>query len=413
MSLILVLLALQIAGCAERKPKALPMQTVLTMNVVSKNESVYNEWIGTLNGSVNASIRAQVGGYLIKQDYQEGTAVKTGQVLFEIDPRTYQAALDQAKGDLANAQANQLKSQQDLARYKALVASGAVSQQEFQNEQQVNDANIAAVASAQAAVQSAQLNLGYTKIKSAIDGIAGIAEAQVGDLIGQNSEMTTVSTIDPMKAVFNVSEQLYLTFMQAHPELTQQLAAQKNAVLTLVLSDGLPYDQKGTLDIVNRQINQDTGTIQLVGLFPNPNGVLRPGAFVRVRMTGAKKQETIAVPQEAVIQLQTIYMVDVVTPDPTDANVGTISMRTVQVGNQIGTNWIISDGLKSGEMIVVEGTNKVREGEKVNFKPWVNPTPQTAPPEVQGAPPGGTPPPPPPAAPVPAATTNAAPAPAQ
>jgi len=364
--LVLVLSVVQMTGC-ERKAQPLPTQIVLTMDVVSKNETVYNEWIGTLTGSVNASIRAQVGGYLIKQDYQEGMAVKTGQVLFEIDPRTYQAALDQAKGDLANAQANQLKSQQDLARYKALVASGAVSQQEYQNEVQVNDANIAAVQSAQAAVQSAQLNLGYTKIKSAIDGIAGIAEAQVGDLISQNSEMTTVSTVDPIKAVFNIPEQLYLSFMQSHPELAQQEAAQKNAVLTLLLSDGLPYDQKGKLDIVNRQINQDTGTIQLVGLFPNPNSVLRPGAFVRVRMSGAKKQESITIPQQAVIQLQTIYMVAVVTAD------NTIDMRTVQVGNQVGSSWIITDGLKPGDKIVVEGTNKIRQGEKVDVKPWVAP----------------------------------------
>ncbi len=365
--LAVLLVALAVTGCEQRKRPELPPQTVLTMDVVVKNEPAYTEWIGTLNGSVNASIRAQVGGYLIKQDYQEGTAVKAGQVLFEIDPRPYQAALDSAKGDLSQAQANQIKSQQDLARYKALVASGAVSQQEYQNEAQLNDANIAAVAAAQGAVQTAQLNLGYSQIKSAIDGIAGIAEAQVGDLIGQNSEMTTVSTIDPMKAVFNVSEQLYLTFMQSHPELAQQVAAQKNAVLTLLLSDGLPYDQKGTIDIINRQINQDTGTIQLVGLFPNPNGVLRPGAFVNVRMSGAKKQDTITVPQQAVMQLQTIYMMAVVTPD------NTIDMRQVQVGNQIGSNWIITDGLKAGDKIVVEGMEKVKQGEKVDVKPWVNP----------------------------------------
>jgi membrane fusion protein (multidrug efflux system) len=378
MPLVLVLLVVQMTSCEQKPPQALPPQIVLTMDVVSKNETVYNEWIGTLTGSVNASIRAQVGGYLIKQDYQEGTAVKTGQVLFEIDPRPYQATLDQAKGDLANAQANQLKSQQDLARYKALVASGAVSQQEYQNEVQVNDANLAAVQSAQGAVQSAQLNLGYTKIKSAIDGIAGIAEAQVGDLIGQNSEMTTVSTVDPIKAVFNIPEQLYLAFMQSHPELAQQEAAQKNAVLTLLLSDGLPYDQKGKLDIVNRQINQDTGTIQLIGLFPNPNSVLRPGAFVRVRMSGAKKQDSITIPQQAVIQLQTIYMVAVVTPDPADPGKGTVNMKTVQVGNQIGNNWLITDGLKPGDKIVVEGTNKVREGEKVDYKPWAPPSPPAA-----------------------------------
>lgn len=391
--LLLIVVASLFTAC--RKPPQLPLQTVLTMQVDSKVEPVYNEWIGTLNGSVNASIRAQVGGYLIKQDYQEGTAVKAGQVLFEIDPRPYQAALDQASGDLAKAQAIQLKSQQDLARYKTLVASGAVSQQEYQNEVQLNEANLAAVAAAQGTVQTAQLNLGYTKIKSAIDGIAGIAEAQVGDLISPNFEMTTVSTIDPMKAIFSVSEQLYLSFMQAHPELSQQLAAQKNAVLTLLLSDGLPYDQKGTLDIINRQVNQDTGTIQLVGLFPNPNGVLRPGAFVRVRMTGARKQETITVPQRAVLQLQTIYLMAVVTSIETEDGVthGIINMRTVQVGNQIGSNWVITDGLKSGDQIVVEGTNLVKEGEKVIVKPWVDPNA--------------------PAATGDAATTNAAPTPAQ
>ncbi len=354
------------------------MQIVQTMDVAVKSEPVYTEWIGTLAGSVNASIRAQVGGYLIKQDYQEGTYVKTGTVLFEIDPRPYQASLDSANGNLAQAQANQVKSQQDLARYKALVASGAVSQQEYQNEVQVNDANIAAVTAAQGAVQTAQLNLGYTKITSAIDGIAGIAEAQVGDLIGQNSEMTTVSTIDPMKVNFNISEQLYLQFLQSHPELSQQEQAKKNAVVTLVLSDGLPYDQKGSLDIVNRQINQDTGTIQLVALFANPNGVLRPGGFVNVRLSGSKKQDSIAVPQRAVMQLQTIYMMAVVTPDA-DGKTGTIDLKQVQVGNQIGSNWLITSGLNAGDKIVVEGMEKVKQGEKVTIQPWVNPNAAPAP----------------------------------
>jgi len=395
--LALIFLGLSVTGCEQKKAPPLPMQVVLTMNVEVKNEPVYTQWIGTLNGSVNAVIRAQVGGYLIKQDYQEGTFVKTGDVLFEIDPRPYQATLDSAKGDLANAQANQLKSQQDLARYKALVTSGAVSQQEYQNEVQVNDANLAAVAAAQGSVQSAQLNLGYTKIRSAIDGVAGIAQAQVGDLIGQNSEMTTVSTIDPIKAVFNISEQLYLSFMQAHPELSQQVAVQKSIVLTLLLSDGLPYEHKGTLDIVNNKINQDTGTIQLVGLFPNPNGVLRPGAFVNVRMSGAKKQETISVPQRAVMQLQTIYMMAVVVPDA-DGKEGTIDMRQVQVGNQIGSNWLITSGLKAGEKIVVEGMEKVKQGEKVTIKPWTPPTPVAA--ATTNAVPTSAPP----------ATTNAAPA---
>lgn len=372
---LILVAALMISGC-EPKPRELPTQIVLTTDVVVKNEPVYNEWIGTLTGSVNAAIRAQVGGYLVKQDYQEGTFVKAGTVLFEIDPRPYQAALDQANGNLANAQATQLKSQQDMLRYKSLVSSGAVSQQEYQNEVQVNEANLAAVQAAQAAVQTAQLNLGYTKIQSAIDGIAGIAEAQVGDLIGQNMEMTTVSTINPMKAVFNVSEQLYLQFLQSHPELSQREEAKKNAVLTLLLSDGLPYSHPGKLDIVNRQVNETTGTIQLVGLFPNPDGVLRPGAFVRVRMTGSQKQDVISIPQQAVIQLQTVFMVAVVESVETKDGVteGKISMRTVQVGNQVGSNWLITDGLKAGDQIVVDGTNKVHEGQTVTVKPWQAPT---------------------------------------
>ncbi len=381
---MLLVATLLLTACEEKKPFQLPEQIVLTEKVYQKKEPVYMEWIGTLTGSVNASIRAQVGGYLIKQDYVEGTMVKAGTVLFEIDPRPYQASLDQAKGTLAAAQATQLKSQQDMERYKGLVTSGAVSQQEYQNEVQVNDANLAQVAAAQAAVQLAQLNLGYTKIKSAVDGVAGIAEAQVGDLIGQNVEMTTVSTIDPIKAVFNVSEQLYLNFMMEHPELAQQEAAQKNAVLELLLSDGLPYDQKGTLDIINRQVNQQTGTIQLVGLFPNPNGVLRPGSFVRVRMSGKKLQDTIMVPQQAVMQLQTMYVMAVVNPD------NTIKIVNVQVGNQIGNKWVITSGLTSGDNIVVEGVDKVKDGQKVNPQPFVDPT--------------VTPP---------AAQTNAAPAPGQ
>jgi membrane fusion protein (multidrug efflux system) len=386
LALVLVAAGL-VTGC--RKPQELPLQIVLTEKVYSKKEPIYMEWIGTLTGSVNASIRAQVGGYLIKQDYVEGTFVKAGTVLFEIDPRPYQATLDQAKGNLAAAQATQLKSQQDMVRYKALVASGAVSQQEYENEVQVNEANMAQVSALQGAVQTAQLNLGFTQIKSAVDGVAGIAEAQVGDLIGQNTEMTTVSTIDPIKAVFNVSEQLYLGFMQDHPELAQQQAAQNNAVLQLLLSDGLPYDQKGKLDIINRQVNQQTGTIQLVGLFPNPNGVLRPGAFVRVRMTGKKVQDTISVPQRAVMQLQTLYVMAVVTPDdpnnPTSGT-GTINLVNVQVGNQIGGNWVITSGLNSGDDIVVEGVDKVKDGQKVTIQPYVDSTATTTSDQTNAAP---------------------------
>jgi membrane fusion protein (multidrug efflux system) len=401
---MLLFLAASMTGCEERKKPEMPTQQVLTMDVSSKTQPVYNEWIGTLTGSVNASIRAQVGGYLIKQDYVEGSFVKTGQVLFEIDPRPYQAAVDTAKGNLDQAQANQLKSQQDLARYKALVSSGAVSQQEYQNEVQLNDANLAAVAAAQGALQTAQLNLGYTQIKSAIDGVAGIAEAQVGDLIGQNTEMTTVSTINPIKAVFNVSEQLYLQFMQEHPEISQRQEAQKNAVVQLLLSDGLPYNHNGSLDIINRQINQDTGTIQLIALFPNPDGVLRPGAFVNVRMAQLKKQDAVSVPQQAVIQLQTIYMVAVVTADDT------IDMRQVQVGNQIGNNWLITSGLKAGDKIVVVGTNKVRQGEKVDPKPWTNPADAASTNAPSATPPTAPAPSTDSTNAAPAATTNAAPA---
>ena len=394
---------LLLSGCMP-KPRPLPMQIVLAQKVVETNQVVSQEWIGTLTGSVNTVIRANVGGYLISQDYKEGDFVKAGQVLFHIDPRTYQATLDQAKGNLAAAQATALKSQQDMIRYKGLVTSGAVSQQEYQNEVQVNQANEAQVAAAQGTVDSAQLNLGYTQIKAAVEGVAGIAQAQVGNLIGENTEMTTVSNIDPIKAVFNVSEQLFLNFMQTHPELAQQEAAQKNAVLELILSNGDVYGQKGTLDIINRQVNQDTGTIQLIGLFPNSSGILRPGSFVRVRMTGKKTQAAILVPQRAVTQVQTMYVMAIVTPSEKDPKVGIIKKLPVEVGNRTATQWAITSGLKSGDTIVVEGTQKVRDGEEVAIEPYVppnlNPAPTSnIPPPLPGAP---TPPAPAPTTPAPA-----------
>lgn len=404
----LIVASLVVAGCSKTQMAQTGPPDVQVVQVEQKDVPIYSEWIGTLQGMVNAEIKAQVSGYLLKQDYSEGSFVKKGQLLFEIDPRPLQAALDQAKGDLARAegqlaqaesqllqanaqlaqaQANQGKAQLDVNRYTPLAKEKAVTAQDLDNALQANlaakalvtaanagietakaaiQASKAQVKASQAAVQTAQLNLGFTKVTSLIDGVAGIASAQVGDLVSPNGQaLTTVSTLDPIKVYFTVSEQEWLDWNKRFPTEAIRVAERKQLPLDLILANGSTYSHQGFIYLSDREVNQTTGTIRIAGTFPNPENILRPGGYGRIRAATNMRQGALLVPQRAVTELQGSYQVAVVGPD------NKVSIRTVKAGNQTGDMWIIEEGLKPGERVVAEGVQKVRAGALVNPKPFV------------------------------------------
>jgi membrane fusion protein (multidrug efflux system) len=350
---------------------------VLVAQVKQQDVPIYGEWIGTLAGQVNANVQAQVSGYLLKRDYQEGAAVRTGQLLFEIDPRPFQAALDQAEGQLAqaiaqlaNAEAVQHRDQLDVERYTPLAKEQAASQQDLDNANQNNLAAKATVAtdqaqikSAQAAVETAKLNLGFTGVTSPVNGIADVARAQVGDLVSPNSgTLTTVSTLDPIRDYFTVSEQDYLRLKGQFSGSDRQ-----GWKLQLILADGTTYLHEGVFYFAGRAIDQNTGSIQLAALFPNPGNVLRPGQYGKVRAVVRTAKGALLVPQAAVADLQGSYQVSVVGED------NKIAIRSVKVGERVGTMWIIQDGLKPGERVVAQGQQTLRPGTTVQPKPFVAP----------------------------------------
>jgi len=398
----------------EKAPAPPPPATVEVAEVVQQDVPVYSEWIGTLDGLVNADIRAQVSGYLLRQDYKEGSFVRKGQLLFEIDPRPFQAALDQAKGDLARAQAqlaqansqhsqtqaqltqaeaNQGKTQLDVDRYAPLAKEKAITDQEMDN---ANQANLAAkaqvkaagagvetakaaivaarasITAAEAAVKTAELNLGFTRIYSPIDGIAGIAQAQVGNLIQPNNPntgaLTTVSTVDPIKVYFTLSEQEYLNYTRRNSIQNKWGAGDGTLQLELVLADGSVHPQKGRFFVADRQVDQKTGAIRMAGLFPNPGNLLRPGQYGRVRAVTATRPAALLVPQRAVTELQGGYQVAIVGGD------NKVEVRAVKVGDRVGDMWVIEDGLRPGERVITEGTQKVRPDVAVNPIPFATPS---------------------------------------
>ena len=347
--------------------------------VEQKDVPIYGEWIGTLDGMVNADVKAQVTGYLLAQAYKEGSFVKEGQVLFEIDPRPFQAALGQAEGQLAqakaqlaNAEAVQGRTQLDVDRYTPLVKEQAASQQDLDNAIQNNLAAKATVATAkaqiqaaEAAVQTARLNLEFTRLTSPIDGIAGVAQLQVGALVSPSSPpVTTVSTVDPIKVYFTVSEQEYLDWNRRFPTEASLDAANRRVRLELILADGTTYPREGTVYFADRQVNQSTGAIRIAGLFPNAGNFLRPGGYGRVRAATRIKRGALLVPQRAVTELQGSYQVAVVDSE------NKVGIRTVKVGDRVGSLWIIEEGLNPGERVVAEGVQKVRPGAQVNPKPF-------------------------------------------
>ncbi len=349
-------------GKADTPPP--PPPTVEVATVTQADVPVFHEWIGVLDGFVNAHIRAQVSGYLISQNYREGDPIKTNDVLFEIDPRPFQAALDQARGQLAQAEARQGKSKLDVERYAPLVKDKAISQEELDNAKQANFEAEAAVVAAKAQVEQAQLNLDFTKIKSPIAGIASIANGQTGDLVGPSTaELTTVSMVDPIKAYYNVTEQAYINFAKLFLTESNRYERLRQLEIELILADGSVYSQKGTIYAADRQISPTTGALRVVALFPNPNFALRPGEFARVRVKIEVAAGALLVPQKAVMELQGSYQVAVVETD------NKIHIQPVRVGERTGALWIIQQGLSLGQRVVVEGIQKVKEGIPVDPKP--------------------------------------------
>jgi membrane fusion protein (multidrug efflux system) len=325
--------------------------------VIQADVPIYHEWIGTLDGLVNATIRAQVTGYLVAQDYREGDDIKKGDLLFEIDPRPFQAALDQANGELAQAEARLGKTELDVKRYGPLVKEKAISQEEYDDAVQADLEAKAAVMSAQAQVEQARLNLGFTKITSPIDGIASIAKGQIGDLVGPaTGELTTVSTIDPIKAYYSVTEQAYLNFAKLFSDENERQKRLKQLEIQLIFGDGTIYPHPGSIYAPDRQIGPTTGALRLEALFPNPDKALRPGGFARIRVKFDVKHDALLVPQRAVSELQGSYQVTVLDES------NKIHIQPVRVGDRSGNLWIIEDGLHPGQRVVVEGIQKVREG---------------------------------------------------
>ena len=352
---------------------------VQVVQVEQKDVPIFGEWIGTLDGFVNADVRAQVTGYLMRQGYQEGAYVRKGQLLFEIDPRPFQAALDQAQGQLAKAreqlataQAVQVRTQLDVEKYTPLAKQQAASQQDLDNSVQNNLAAKATVETAQAliktdeaAVETAKINLDFTRLVAPIDGIAGQAQLQVGALVNLSSgPVTSVSTVDPIKVYFTVGEPQYLGWRKRFPTETSREAADKGLHLQLILADGSTYPHEGRFYFADRQVSVSTGAIRIAGLFPNPGNILRPGGYGKVRAVIRVEPNALLVPQRAVTELQGGYQVATVD----DQN--KVNILTVEVGDRVGSDWVIDDGLKPGDRVVAEGVQKVRPGMHVNPKPF-------------------------------------------
>jgi membrane fusion protein (multidrug efflux system) len=354
-----------VSGCNKGQAAiGTPVPEVEVATVEQRDVPVYSEWVATLDGYVNAEIRPQVSGYIIKQNYTEGSLVHKGQVLFEIDPRPFTAALDRAKGDLAQAQAQLGKSTLDVQRDTPLAEAKAIAQSQLDNEVQAKLGAQAAVESGRAAVEQSALNLEWTKVTSLVDGIAGIAQVQIGNLVGPNSVLTSVSQVEPIKAFFPISEHEYVLAQRQNNAISSGHTIRFfGSPVELILTDGSSYPQKGKILLADRQVDRNTGTIRIVAAFPNPGNVLRPGQYGRVRVETNMKKDALLLPQSAVAQSQESYQVAVVGNDHK------VSMRTVKPGETVGTMWVIDEGLKPGEQVAVEGLQQLKEGTLVTPKP--------------------------------------------
>jgi RND family efflux transporter MFP subunit len=362
---MLALFSSAMLGCGRTQAAAPPLPPeVRVAPVVQQDVPVYSEWVASLDGYVNAQVRPQVSGYIIRQNYKEGSLVRKGEVMFEIDPRPFQAALDRAKGDLAQAQAQLGKSTLDVERDTPLAEAKAIAKSQLDTEIQAKLGAQALIESDKAVVEQAELNLEWTKVTSLVDGIAGIAQIQIGNLVGSNSILTSVSQLEPIKAYFPISEREYV-LVQKHSNAIpskHDIGFFGNS-LELILTDGSLYAQKGKILLADRQVDPNTGTIRIVAAFPNPGNILRPGQYGRVRVETGIKRGALLTPQSAVAQSQGSYQVAVVGGDRK------VSMRSVKPGQTVGTMWVIDEGLKPGEQVVVEGLQRVKEGSLVTPKP--------------------------------------------
>jgi len=373
-----LVLVFSMAGCEEKEkaPPPAPPEVLVT-EVVQQNVPVYQEWVAQLNGPVNADITPKVQGYLLTQNYQNGYFVKKGQLLYTIDPRPFIAALDQAKAQVAVAVANQGEAENNVTRDRPLAAQSAIPQKQLDTDISTLAAQVAQVDAAKANQTNAELNLQWTKVYSPIDGIAGVSTSQIGDLVGTATKMTTISQVNPIWAYYSVSEAQYLTKAQL---ISRVVRGSKEAAASIpveyIQANDEVYPQKGKIVLVNREIATSTGTIQLAAEFPNKDGILRPGGFGRVRIQTGFNANALLVPQPAVIEVQSQYMVIVLTPE------NKATYRPVKVGERVGPNWIITAGLKPGERVVVEGTERLqmfaaaapqlaKEGIPVVAKPYV------------------------------------------
>jgi RND family efflux transporter MFP subunit len=366
--LVSAVLLLNWLGCSNGKVRAaapLPPAVVEVAPVIQKDVPLQGEWVGTLEGYVNAQIQPQVSGYLIRQDYQEGGFVRKGQLLFEIDPRPFQAVLDQAKGQLAEAEAQMANAELNVKRDVPEAEAHAIPQSQLETDTQALRAAKASVEGDQAAVEQATINLGYTRVTSLIDGIAGINTVQVGNLVGPSTVLTAVSQVSPIKVYFPISEQEYLRMADGGgPGSVDFITHASRIPLQLTLADGSLYPHPGRIIFADRQVNTQTGTIQIVGEFPNSRNLLRPGQYARVQAPTGNIGGALLVPQAAVSQQQGTYQVAVIGAD------NRAQLRTVEVGPRMGTLWVITAGLKPGERVVAVGADKAKEGALVNPAPY-------------------------------------------
>jgi len=373
-----VILALGLlAGCGGEKTPAPAVPEVTVAEVLVKDVPIVREWVGTTDGLVNAKINAQVQGYLIRQNYQEGSLVKKGQVLFEIDPRPFEATLAQARGQLAISQGQLYTAKASLDKIRPLARVNAVSKKDLDDAIGREASARAAVQTAQAAVRKAEIELSFTKITSPITGLAGIAKAQLGELVGSpgGPELTTVSTLDPIKVYVPISEQEYLNF--ARQEAAKNQTGSENANLELILADGSVFPHKGRVSFADRQVDERTGTIKVAALFPNPAYLLRPGQFAKVRAVMETRKGAVLVPQRAVNEIQGRFQVAVVGPD------NKVELRFVKARERTGSLWVIDEGLNPGERVIVEGLQKVRAGMTVTPKPYKEAPPAGAGPSAE------------------------------
>jgi membrane fusion protein (multidrug efflux system) len=367
LAVFLLAAGMLVAGCEKAAAPAMPPPTVSVATVVEKDVPIESDWVATLDGFTNAQIQPQVTGYLVKQTYQEGSFVHKDDVLFQIDPRPFQAVVDQANGQLAQANAQLGLAVINVNRDTPVAKLHAIAQSQLDNDIQAKLSAEAAVETAKATVETAELNLGFTQVRSLIDGIAGIAQTQVGSLVSPTTILTTVSKVDPIKVYFPISEQEYLRIADKISGSVNLLSSENPVPLTLTLANGNEYPQKGKIIFADRQVDPQTGTIRIVGAFPNRGNILRPGQFGRIQAITDNRKNALLIPQRSVTDLQGNYQVAVVGPDDK------VEIRKVTVGDRIGDLWIITDGLKPGERVITEGFQKVGPGSPV--KPVTDTTP--------------------------------------